>query len=138
MSRQHLVILGVALGLSLPALAGTNGQQVSFRAFGDISRVKISGDNYKGLPVTWDSEKSRFNCNESQCNEVRTNSWWFKGKITIEYTLKDKRGTYACIFYVNHSQSGNWVNLAAPTTDVRVGGLRKHAEPVPECLRSNY
>jgi hypothetical protein len=80
-----------AIALSPAALAGTNGQQVSFRAFDDISRVKISGDNYKGLPVTWDSERAGFTCTDTQCDEVRASNWWFKGKATVEYKLKDKR-----------------------------------------------
>lgn len=134
--RFITLVAGIALcGLAQPVHAGLNGQQISFRTFrADISRVKITGDNQYGRPVTWDSATRGLVCGAGRCEQVRTEGWWFKGKVVVEYRLQGDRRTYSCHFYVNERQSGNWVGLLAPASDVRVSRFPGRQKSRPQCL----
>ena len=108
-------LLVVLCGLPQLALAGLNGQQISFRAPGaSLQQVRISGDNQYDRAVTWDSARAPAACPGQRCEEVRTPGWWFKGKVTIEYQVRGERAPRSCHFYVNEQQPGDWVAVLAP------------------------
>jgi hypothetical protein len=119
----------VLMVIAPTALAGLNGQQISFRAPGaDLDRVRISGDNQDDRAVRWDSSWKGIVCNAARCDQVRAEDWWFKGRILVRYRLRNDRHTYACYYYVNERQAGDWVNLVAPNIEPDGQGFR-YREP---------
>jgi hypothetical protein len=123
--RRIALLVCVLCGLPQFALAGVNGQQISFRAPGaHLEQVRISGDNQHDRPVTWISARAGVACREQPCDEVRTQGWWFKGKVTVEYRVRGEGAALSCYFYVNERQSGDWVDVLAP------GG---NDAPAPKC-----
>jgi len=102
---------------------GPKATQISFHVPGAvIGRARISGDNQYDLPVTWDSSRFGIFCGTGQCDEVRTNNWWFRGRVNVVYELNGDSTTHSCHFDLGERLPGIWVALVAPGDDSPADG----------------
>jgi len=117
--RRSTRVTPAESGIAPPAAdRGPKATQISFHAPGAvIGRARISGDNQYDLPVTWDSSRFGIFCGTGQCDEVRTNNWWFRGRINVVYELKGDSTTHSCHFDLGERLPGVWVALVAPDND---------------------
>jgi hypothetical protein len=95
--------LVLSVGLALPADAGSNGQQLVFYRYSNVSSItylKVEGTNQAGRRTTWTRSFSPGAPNPS------IDGWWWKGRTRVEWRMANGR-TGSCLFDVPVNQSGN-------------------------------
>ena len=102
-------LLGSALTisalLSLPAQAGTNGQQLIIRSH-SATQVRVTGRNQSGQTVTWTASADGAAVNRT----FSTPNWWWKGNVTVVVTYKN-RTSQTCSANVPTRQLTHWFNV---------------------------
>lgn len=91
--------------LSLPAQAGTNGQQFRITTHA-ATRVSVTGINQNRQTVTWTASGDGSPVNRT----FSTNNWWWQGNVRI--VVIKKSGSQQCNINVPKVQRNNdWVSV---------------------------
>lgn len=118
--RQIFQATGTALAisslLSIPANAGSNGQQLAITTNTTVRQVTVTGQNRSGRTVTWTQGVpgggGSFGGNITFGNiTFRTNNWWWQGNVTISIS-RSNGPNLQCSTNVPKIQTGSdWILL---------------------------
>ncbi|GAB4291997.1 MAG: hypothetical protein Fur0025_27410 [Oscillatoriaceae cyanobacterium] len=121
--RQIFQATGTALAisslLSVPANAGSNGQQLAITTNATVRQITVTGKNQRGQTVTW-TQRASGNASGNAFTipniTFRTDNWWWQGNVTISINRSNGENL-RCSTDVPKIQIGsNWRSLNCGAT----------------------